>query len=142
MHRLTTYRPVIGFLMVLFCLALLPPLYAQSLADALPGDGDIGTEGSTPITIASTVTGMQVGFAREYGKTTIWLRICADSPNFQMRSENVGRWQTEVFHRTVTSGGCSPSTGSWWRMVYNANPNTGEIFRIYATLIASSCSYR
>lgn len=133
MHRLTTYRPVIGFLMVLFCLALLPPLYAQSLADALPGDGDIGTEGSTPITIASTVTGMQVGFAREYGKTTIWLRICADSPNFQMRSENVGRWQTEVFHRTVTSGGCSPSTGSWWRMVYNANPNTGEIFRIYAT---------
>jgi hypothetical protein len=76
---------------------------------------------------------MQIAFVAEYGKTSIFLRICADAPNFQMRSEDVGQWSTEVFLRTAVSGGCSPSSTSWWRMVYNIDPNTGETFRIYAT---------
>lgn len=33
------------------------------------------------------MNGVQIGFALENNKTTIWLRICADSSNFQFRSE-------------------------------------------------------
>jgi hypothetical protein len=79
----------------------------------------------------SVVNGMQITFAQEYGKTSIFLRVCANSANFQLRSENVGQWMTEVFLRTTAANGCSPSTTSSWRMVYNIDPNTGETFRIY-----------
>lgn len=125
-------RGLLAVLIALLYLAALPS-YAQPIGEARPGDAQLGEGGTSLTEIASTVTGIQVGFAREYNKTTIWLRICADSPNFQLRSENVGKWQTEVFHRTAASGGCSPSPSSWWRMVYNADPNTGEVFRIYAS---------
>lgn len=130
-HR-GTLRSLIGLIFILSCLSILP-LYAQPSGDAQPGDGLPGNVSTPPSTIASTVSGMQISFGQEYGKTTIWLRVCADSPNFQLRSEEVGSWQTEVFYRTQKANGCSPSTTAWWRMVYNADPNTGEVFRIYAT---------
>jgi hypothetical protein len=123
------------FVTAAIMLASVPPLRAQTVAsgDALPGAGDVATDDNPPITVTSTVNGMTVGFAREYGKTTIWLRVCADAPNFQMRSEQVGAWQTEIFHRTAASGGCSPNPTSWWRMVFNIDAGTGTAFRIYGT---------
>jgi hypothetical protein len=98
---------------------------------AAPGDAEPGSVASIAIENKSTINGMTVGFANENNKTTIWLRICADAPNYQLRSENIGRWTTELFNRTQRTGGCSPSPTSWWRMVQNADPNTGEVFRIY-----------
>lgn len=121
----------------LFCLLVL--MIGGSLVTNAPvqaadsGNAQVGSTSQPQVNPESTVNGLQIGFAQEYGKTTIWLRICADAPNFQMRSENVGKWSTEVFLRTRAVGGCSPSTVQWWRMIYNADPNTGEVFRIYAT---------
>lgn len=121
-------------LLILAQLALsLPVARAEPIGSAIPGNALEGRGGEPEIGMVSTIHGMQVGFAREYGKTTIWLRICADSPNFQMRSELVGGWSTEVFHRTAASGGCSPSPTSWWRMVYNIDAGTGARFNIYGT---------
>ncbi|MFD3163289.1 hypothetical protein [Herpetosiphon sp. NSE202] len=81
----------------------------------------------------STVHSMPIFFIAENGKTTIGLRICADSPNFQFRSESINNWRTEIFHRAGSSGGCTPNANGWWRVVLNAQANTGEVFRIYAT---------
>ncbi len=121
--------PVLLTLLVLLGLGLLPPLTASTLA-ANPGDG-LAVEGNGP-TLTSTVNGIEIMFGKEFGKTTIWMRVCADAPSFQLRSEQVGQWMTEVFYRTATAGGCSPSPTSWWRMVYNADPNPSQIFRIFA----------
>jgi hypothetical protein len=95
----------------------------------------IGEEGfplEPPGQLASTINGMQIVFGKEFDRTTIWLRVCADSPNFQLRSESVGNWITEIFHRTQSSNGCSPSPTSWWRMVYLAEPGP-QVFRIFAS---------
>ncbi|MCA0351451.1 MAG: C39 family peptidase [Chloroflexi bacterium] len=81
----------------------------------------------------STVHSLPIFFIAENGKTTIGLRICADSPNFQFRSESVNNWRSELFHRAGSSGGCTPNASGWWRVVINAQANTGEVFRIYAT---------
>lgn len=135
--RSSRIAPVLLALIALLCLGLLPQSVAPVFA-ADPGDG-LAAEGGGPA-LESTINGIQIGFAQEYGKTTIWMRACADSPGFQMRSENVGQWTTEVFYRTQAAGGCSPSPTSWWRMVYNADPNTGEVFRIYAYASATALS--
>ncbi|XSG76454.1 C39 family peptidase [Herpetosiphon llansteffanensis] len=81
----------------------------------------------------STVHSIPIFFIAENGKTTISIRICADSPNFQFRSESINNWRSEVFHRAGSSGGCSPNANGWWRIVLNAQANNGEVFRIYAT---------
>lgn len=128
----TTTKHCIVFCLILFSLSTFLSISSPAQA-AEGGNGQPGIDMQPAIGVTSGVNGLQVGFAQEYGKTTIWLRICSNAPNFQMRAENVGKWSTEVFHRTAVSGGCSPSTSSWWRMVYNADPNTGEVFRIYAT---------
>ncbi|NJM08287.1 hypothetical protein HC891_22060 [Candidatus Gracilibacteria bacterium] len=127
----SVWRPWL-VIVVLFGLSALLVVPSAAVA-AEPGDAQERVNGEPPIELTSIINGIQIGFAKEYGKTTIWLRICADSPNFQLRSESVGRWSTEIFHRTDASGGCSPSPSSWWRMVYNADPNTDEVFRIYGT---------
>jgi hypothetical protein len=131
-HRSTHARPLIVFLALLLVLSGLLP-FSPFVHAADGGNGQPGTANQQPIGTTSTVSGFPIAFVKEYGKTSIFLRICSDAPNFQMRAENVGRWMTEVFHRTAVSGGCSPSTTSWWRMVYNIDPNTGELFRIFAT---------
>lgn len=128
----TAIKHSIVFCLVLLSLSSFLSIHAPAHA-AEAGNGQPSTDTHPAIGVTSGVNSLQVGFAQEYGKTTIWLRICSNAPNFQMRAENVGKWSTEVFHRTAVSGGCSPSTSSWWRMVYNADPNTGEVLRIYAT---------
>jgi hypothetical protein len=122
-------------MMIVLLLILLVGMPLRTTQAATPGDGASITDSrpGSAVTPQSTINSMQIAFVAEYGKTSIFLRICADSPNFQMRSENVGKWMTEIFPRIAAANGCSPSTTSWWRMVYNIDPNTGETFRIYAT---------
>lgn len=111
------------------------PAYAGPSA---PGNADLGEgpggfaepEGATLDSIHSSDTIFGV---IENGKTTIALRVCGQGPHFQLRSENVGSWLTEVFYRTAAANGCSPSPTSWWKMVINADAGTGERFRIYTT---------
>ncbi|MFQ3633095.1 carboxypeptidase regulatory-like domain-containing protein, partial [Roseiflexus sp.] len=98
--------------------------------DAQPGDGQAGDQ-PPPASLASTINSAYVWFGVEYNLTTIWLRICSDAPNFQLRSERPGYWMTEIFNRTNKSNGCSPATTYGWRMVYLASP--GMQFNIYAT---------
>lgn len=132
-----SYRRLLNVILAaLLLLTLLPhaaPAYGEQIALALPGDASAWRDNTPPITVASSINGIQVGFAQEFGKTTIWLRICSDAPHFQLRSEMLGNWITEVFHRTDASEGCSPSPRSWWRMVYNIDPVPGAVFRIYGT---------
>jgi len=118
--------------MLIISVLLSPGLSVQA-ADG--GNGQVVSDPTLPpgAQLLSTINGMTIAFVKEYNKTSIFLRICANAPNFQMRSEDVGQWSTQIFNRTDTAGGCSPSTTSWWRMVYNIDPNTGETFRIYAT---------
>ncbi|MCA0350786.1 MAG: hypothetical protein LCH85_02205 [Chloroflexi bacterium] len=97
----------------------------------------IGTIADQPVDIPvspdSTMHGMTIIFAREGTSTAIYLRLCSDAPYFQMRSESVGIWRSEVYNRSGSSGGCSPSNTEWWRMVINIASNSPEVFRIYAT---------
>src|SRR5262245_7858801 len=103
-HRVTC------IVLLIACLLGILPFTATVFA-AEPGDGtSVGQEHPQGITPQSTINGMQISFSQEYGKTSIWLRICAGGPNFQLRSELVGGWLSELFLRTQASGGCSPST--------------------------------
>jgi len=124
------HRGIVLCLVFTICIAGLTPgaILAQS---ASPGGGQASNGQTGGQGIQSTIGGMTVGFAQEYGKTTIWLRLCADSPNFQMRAEQPGVWITEIYNRTDKTNGCSPASNSWWRMVYNAT--AGMQFNIYAT---------
>lgn len=117
-------------------LALVSLVYILSSTSAYAG------EGSDPIIVPdppstsmprSVVSGVDTVFAQEYGKTSIFLRICGDGAAIQLRSEGVGNFITEVFNRTQKANGCSPSTTSRWRMIYNADPGP-NIYRIYATM--------
>lgn len=131
MFTRSLFRSLAMLLLIVVGLSALPAS-TGIVAAADPGNGSIGTlpEGAT---LASTVNGIHIAFAQEYGKTTIFLRICADSSHFQMRSENIGQWFTEIFNRTEKANGCSPSNTIWWRMVYNIDVGSGERFGIYAT---------
>ncbi|WP_298816264.1 carboxypeptidase regulatory-like domain-containing protein [Chloroflexus sp.] len=119
-------------MLILFALIgmFLPGVPRTQAESGSPGVGQIG-DPSPQAELASTIDGVYVWFGVEWGKTSIFLRICSDAPNFQLRSEQPGVWITEIFNRTDKSGGCSPSATSSWRMVYNASP--GEEFNIYAT---------
>jgi hypothetical protein len=132
MLRRSVLHTLLLSLVCLFALSMLlvgsPASFAQSSPP--PQIGTVG--GGDEPTLASTINGMQIGFTIENGTTTIWLRVCTDAPNIQIRSEAVGQWQTEIFHRTDFQNGCSPSTTSWWRMVFGAVPGS-QVFRIYGT---------
>lgn len=126
-------RRVISILALFVCLSATLILPATSVHAADPGDAGPASAGIAPgLAPQSTVDSIQITFAQEYGKTSIFLRVCGNGPYFQLRAEDVGQWFTEVFLKTQASGGCSPSTSLWWRMVYNADPGP-ELFRIYAT---------
>lgn len=125
-------RSMLLAIIMLLALALPPP--SAMAASSTPGDGQPVVLPSAPtMGPQSTVSGTAIKFVAEYGKTSIFLRICADSPSFQMRSEAFGLWITEVFNRTDAAGGCSPSATSWWRLAYNIDPNPAQGYRIYAT---------
>ncbi len=119
-------------MLVLFALigTLLPGAPRARAERGLPGNGQIG-DPPPEAELTSTIDGIFIWFGVEYGKTTIWLRVCSDAPNFQLRSEEPGTWITEIFNRTAKANGCSPAANSAWRMVYNAV--AGEEFYIYAT---------
>ena len=115
-------------LLAVFCLLSSAPVYAGEGGEPVvvpdpPGTGEP----------RSTITGVDTVFAQEYGKTSIFLRICGDGGAIQLRSEGVGKFITEVFNRTQKANGCSPSTTFRWRMIYNADPGP-DVYRIYATM--------
>jgi hypothetical protein len=120
-------------LVMLVGLSMLPAR-SRTTAAADPGNaepgGGVAVEVNGP---QSTVQNMQILFVKENNKTTIGLRICADSPNFQLRSESVGQWMSELYNRPGSSGGCSPNPTGWWKIVINADPDPNHVFRIYAT---------
>lgn len=130
--RLSLVVLIVFFAMAPLLLSSPPKSHAEGPYPGLIGSEGGGNEGNNGGELASTINGVYIRFGTEYGYTTIWMRVCADSPNFQLRSESVGNWITEVFNRTTASGGCSPSPTTWWRMVYLAVPGP-QVFRIYAT---------
>ncbi len=136
-------RAMIQVMAVLLGLSILlvPQSDAQTThprPDALPGDVTIGSApAASEPALASTHNPDTLFGVIENGKTTIALRVCSAGPHFQLRSESVGQWMTEVFYRTQAEGGCSPSPTSWRRMVYNIDAGGGETFRIYVTAYES-----
>lgn len=104
------------------------PLYASGE----PGDAEV-EYGANPPSLSSTVNSIQIVFAKDGTESKIWLRICSDAPNAQMRAENVGQWTTEVFHRTEKSNGCYPSSDGWYKMVYGIDTGSTSTYRIYVT---------
>lgn len=125
MRRLIPLTLIVALLAVLA--GITPTARAQG---AQPGVADVG--GPTPSGPAlESVHNDDALFAvMENGKTTIALRVCSPGPQFMLRSESLGNWITEIFYRTASANGCSPSPSSWWRMVYGIDPGP-QRFRIY-----------
>lgn len=120
----------------LFTLLCCASVLLVSTTHAESGDSGDATEGGLSAHVIaapqSAVSRVDMFFFKENGKTTIAQRVCGNGAHFQLRSENIGKWSTEVFYRTEVANGCSPSTTSWWKMVINADPGPDQ-FRIYAT---------
>lgn len=95
--RLSLVVLILFFAMAPLLLSSPPKSHAEGPYPGLIGSEGGGNEGNNGGELASTINGVYIRFGTEYGYTTIWMRVCADSPNFQLRSESVGNWITEVF---------------------------------------------
>lgn len=77
-------------------------------------------------TAESTITNVGIFPIAGNGTTDIAVAVCADSPQFQLRSEQAGVFLSEIFARST---GCPTGVHNSWRAVVGAVP--GETFTIF-----------